>query len=337
MPAAAIIAALSVQRRIGGARPAIAALGALDLERLAQRAVGRDAAGEQDAPDAERRGRRGSAFRTSIFTAVAWNEAHTSATPSGAERRVLADVETHGGLEPREREVRRAVLELGEREPDGLRVPLPRGALHRGAARIAEPEELRDLVEGLAGGVVPRLPDQAIAERGLAGVERACGRRTRRGRGTAARASGPRAGRRRCAPRGGSRRRGGAGGRRRGPWPPTGRRGASPPARGRGSPRSRRGPASARRPRRAPRRPPGARPRDADARRARAPRRRSARGSGPGTRRRSTAASRRPARPRPSRRRSSRCRGRACAGSRTTRRTGSAVPAGGTPAGTQSL
>src|SRR5262249_40944623 len=61
--------------------------------------------------------------------------------------------------------------ELGEWEADRLRVPVTRGPFHGWPAWIAEPEELRDLVEGLPRRIVPRLPDQAVAERRLACVE----------------------------------------------------------------------------------------------------------------------------------------------------------------------
>src|SRR5919197_1333013 len=80
-------------------------------------------------------------------------------------------------LELRGREVAHRVeqrrLEAGEGEVEaghardgkviGARIALAREAVERGAARIAESEQARALVEGLAGGVVDRRPDAAEA------------------------------------------------------------------------------------------------------------------------------------------------------------------------------
>ena len=65
--------------------------------------------------------------------------------------------------------------------------PVAREPVDRRAARVAEPEQPRALVERLAGGVVERRAEHAVAARGRARRAAACARRSRAGRGTAAR------------------------------------------------------------------------------------------------------------------------------------------------------
>src|SRR2546428_11188149 len=67
----------------------------------------------------------------------------------------LANSTQHRRLEPAEAKVV-AVRPDGAREREGVRVAALRGARHRGPAGEAETEEARDLVEGLARGVVDR-------------------------------------------------------------------------------------------------------------------------------------------------------------------------------------
>ena len=127
-------------------------------------------------------------------------------------------------LEAREREVE--ARHARDREVERLGVALLREAVDRGAARVAEPEQPRALVERLAGRVVERRAEDVEARRGPARRAGACGRRSRAGRGTAARPG--------RAP-GRAMRRGRAGGRpapaeaaapRRAPSPPRARRAA---------------------------------------------------------------------------------------------------------------
>src|SRR5207249_793688 len=83
-----------------------------------------------------------------------------------AERRVAFHVERHGRLDATEREVVGAVRHLRERKRDRLRIARRRRPLDDGPARESEPEQLGDLVEGLPRGVVARLADERVGERG---------------------------------------------------------------------------------------------------------------------------------------------------------------------------
>src|SRR6185436_17559280 len=73
----------------------------------------------------------------------------------------VADGVEQRGLQPGEREV-----ETGDpcdREAVGLGVSLPGEPVDRGAAGVAQPEKPRALVDGLAGSVVQRRPQNGKA------------------------------------------------------------------------------------------------------------------------------------------------------------------------------
>src|SRR5207245_8157103 len=74
-------------------------------------------------------------------------------------------------LETAEAEVEARALDARARQADRLRVSLLREPLDRGAARVAEPEQLGDLVERLADGVVPRAAEAAVVARAARQVE----------------------------------------------------------------------------------------------------------------------------------------------------------------------
>src|SRR3546814_2824048 len=65
-------------------------------------------------------------------------------------------------LEPGEGEMRFDAADQWARERHGAGVTVPRGAFDRGAARIAEPEQFRRLVERFARGIVDRGGEAAI-------------------------------------------------------------------------------------------------------------------------------------------------------------------------------
>src|SRR5207247_2195142 len=72
---------------------------------------------------------------------------------------VALHVQRDRRLDAAEGEVSRAVGDLGDWEGDRTRVALLGGLLDDRAAWKSEPQELRHLVEGLAGGVAKRLSD----------------------------------------------------------------------------------------------------------------------------------------------------------------------------------
>ena len=110
LPAAAIIAALSVQSRAGGHEELPAAVCALALERLAaQVRVGGDAAGQDHAPGADPPARPWRVCLTSILTTVAWKDAAMSATSPCERLPGAANVQRHRRLDAAEGEVERAV------------------------------------------------------------------------------------------------------------------------------------------------------------------------------------------------------------------------------------
>ena len=74
---------------------------------------------------------------------------------------VLAHMIHHRRLQAAEAEVE-PVVQHRPREADRLGVAVHRFTIDRRAAGVAEPEEASDLVERLAGGVVDRLPEQAV-------------------------------------------------------------------------------------------------------------------------------------------------------------------------------
>src|SRR5581483_7132687 len=76
-------------------------------------------------------------------------------------RRQVADGVEERRLDAGEREIE--AVDARDREVVGLGVALAREPVDRGAARVAEPEQPRALVERLAGGVVERRPEDAEA------------------------------------------------------------------------------------------------------------------------------------------------------------------------------
>ena len=113
-----------------------------------------------------------SVLPTSTSTTAAWKEAATFArsASSRARRLQLTDAGEHGGLETAEGEVVTVAGSAGSWTPEqhgprkgvGSADRPPRPALDRGPARIAEPQDLRHLVERLAGGIVPGLAEQLV-------------------------------------------------------------------------------------------------------------------------------------------------------------------------------
>src|SRR5262249_56062913 len=73
------------------------------------------------------------------------------------ERGVPPDEQANRRLQAGEREVRRAVADVGHREGDGPGIAVARRALDDGPPRIAQAEELGDLAEGLAAALLPAL------------------------------------------------------------------------------------------------------------------------------------------------------------------------------------
>ena len=215
-PAAAIIAALSVQRRREGTASCQPRSAHSARERLAERGVRGHAAGEHHAVDAEvARRPHGLAHQHLHHRRLegGGDIGHLARGRAGPPR---AHVKRHRRLDAAEREVRCAVAHLRGGECDRARAsPVAGDALDGGAARVSEPEELGDLVEGLARGVVARLADALVAPAARARRTARCGRPTRPARGTGSSAGSPRGTRRRRGPRGGSRRRAAGGGHRR--------------------------------------------------------------------------------------------------------------------------
>ena len=120
--------------------------------------------------------------------------------PLGAE---LAAAVDERRLEAAEAEVEAGVAGHRDRQLERLRVALGGQLLQRRAARVAEAEQPRRLVEGLAGGVVEGLAEHLVAAVVADRRPAACGRRWRPGRGTAARAARARGSWRRRGPAGG--------------------------------------------------------------------------------------------------------------------------------------
>src|SRR5690349_9995387 len=69
-----------------------------------------------------------------------------------------------GRFEAAEAEVESIPLHLRERKTNRTRITKRSHFVHRRPARIAETEKLGDLVEGLAGGVVPGLAEETVTE-----------------------------------------------------------------------------------------------------------------------------------------------------------------------------
>ncbi len=78
---------------------------------------------------------------------------------------------------PAETEIERVAFHFGEGEVDGEGIAMRSEAVDHGAAGVAEAEEFADLVEGLAGGIVAGLAEQAVDGSPRAPRRGACGRR----------------------------------------------------------------------------------------------------------------------------------------------------------------
>ncbi len=68
---------------------------------------------------------------------------------------VVADEADGGGFQTGEREVRRSALDPRSRQTDGAGVAAARQPIHHRSAGVRQTKGLSDLVETLAGGVVP--------------------------------------------------------------------------------------------------------------------------------------------------------------------------------------
>ena len=124
---------------------------------------------------------------TSARTIARWYEAARSARRAlELVRAELAHRVEQRGLHARRTRSRgRRRARPGTRTP---RVALPREPVDLGAAGVAEAEQPGALVERLAGRVVERRAEHAVAAVRRARRAAACARRSRAGRGTAARA-----------------------------------------------------------------------------------------------------------------------------------------------------
>ena len=154
---AAIIAALSVTE-LGGGRNAGGPIAAAAVgDALAEARVRGDAARERRGSGRRASSAAATSFETSWSTAASWNDAATSATGSVG---MLAHEGHDRGLQPGEGEV--GLAGHRPRERDRVAVAAAREAVDRGTARVAEPEEARDLVERLAGRVVDGLAEHLV-------------------------------------------------------------------------------------------------------------------------------------------------------------------------------
>src|SRR5207249_11036745 len=80
-------------------------------------------------------------------------------------RRLVVHALPDRRLETAEAEVEARALDAGAGEADRFGVSLLGEPLDRGPARVAEPQQLGDLVERLADGVVPRAAEAAVVAR----------------------------------------------------------------------------------------------------------------------------------------------------------------------------
>jgi hypothetical protein len=80
----------------------------------------------------------------------------------GAVAFLVLQVE-YGGLQAAEAELQVATVQHGARQGKPVRVAAFRQFRHGRAARVAQAEELRGLVEGFAGGIVQGFAEQCVA------------------------------------------------------------------------------------------------------------------------------------------------------------------------------
>ena len=206
-PAAAIIAALSVDSASGGMNTGMPDSLAARLGVGAQPAVGRHAAGDADAPRAEPPRRLERAIEQRLHDHALEARRNVGDLRRAAKRRrrppaapsSRADVPQHRGLQAAETEIDaaldrrrqqtgRAVGAGALRSACVMRgtgnvravVSLPRDPIDDRPAGIAEPEQLGHLVVRLARRVVPRAADQLVAPGCSERDTGSCGRRTRR-------------------------------------------------------------------------------------------------------------------------------------------------------------
>ena len=130
------------------------------LDLGAQREVRRDAATEQHRFDRVLRGGARRLLRQDLGDRLL-ERGRDVGHGQGAFRLERAHEAKHCGLETREREV--VAGERGARQRERGGIAVARDALDRGSARKAEAEETRDLVEGLACGVVDGAPERSKA------------------------------------------------------------------------------------------------------------------------------------------------------------------------------
>ena len=102
-------------------------------------------------------------FVASTSTIASTNARAMSARPCSHRLRCLARGGQHGGFQAAEAEVEIGAGDHRSWQPDRPGDTEIRESRHRGTARIAEPEQLRRLVESFAGGVVERFPEQCVA------------------------------------------------------------------------------------------------------------------------------------------------------------------------------
>ena len=155
------MAALSVHSSGGGTTSGDLVLQGDIEQRLADRLVGGDAAGG----DQRRRARRSAARNsrrpwrrrsTTISTTASWNEAHRSATSWSDSGAIFSASRRTAVLSPdSEKSASRRPI-IGRGNTKRPRSPRARHLFDSRAARIAEAEQFRGLVEGLADGVVAR-------------------------------------------------------------------------------------------------------------------------------------------------------------------------------------
>ena len=169
------IAALSVHRAgLGRTARRPARAGAVE-HAGAQRRVGGDAAADDDRLDAGALARRG----------AAWPRARRRPRPGTTRRRrrprtsgCLRTQCTTAVFSP-ENEKSSPSSSIGRGNAIARRIALGGEPVDRRPAGIAEAEEPRDLVEGLAGGVVDGLTEHAVTCRGPPSRRAACDRPTR--------------------------------------------------------------------------------------------------------------------------------------------------------------
>ena len=128
-------------------------------EALPQPRVGGDAAGRDQGRSPRRNGARNQAIAFAVRSQSASQIASSTAAARSlwscrGQRLVFERDPAHRGLQPGKRKVAARSPDERPRQAKAPPVAAPRRALDRRAARIAEPDQLCRLVEGLAGGIV---------------------------------------------------------------------------------------------------------------------------------------------------------------------------------------